>query len=52
MLSHPLIQADLARQQRDLKELAGNQQDPARIADRIRQRAKAEAETIFKPQPH
>lgn len=51
-LSHPLVQAELSRQQRDLVELAANQQNLTRVVDRIRERAKVESETVFKPKPH
>jgi uncharacterized protein YjaG (DUF416 family) len=47
ILAHPIIQAELARQNRDLLDLAASRSDISRIADQIRQRAKAEAETLF-----
>jgi uncharacterized protein YjaG (DUF416 family) len=52
VLSHPLVQAELLRQQRDLGELAANQQNLTRIADQIRERAKAESAYVFKSKPH
>jgi uncharacterized protein YjaG (DUF416 family) len=53
VLSHPLVQAELLRQQRDLGELlAADQQDLLRVAQRTHQRAKAESETVFKAKPH
>jgi uncharacterized protein YjaG (DUF416 family) len=48
VLSHPLVQAELSRQQHDLRELAADQQNLARVADRIRRRAKAESDVILK----
>lgn len=53
VLSHPLVQAELLRQQRDLGELlAADQQDLVRVALRAHQRAKAESETVFRARPH
>jgi uncharacterized protein YjaG (DUF416 family) len=53
VLSHPLVQAELSRQHRDLGELLGaNQVDMAHVVRRIHQRAKAESETIFEPKAH
>jgi len=47
VLSSPLIQAELSRQQRDLDELlAGNLQNIASVARRMRQRARAESTII------
>jgi uncharacterized protein YjaG (DUF416 family) len=49
VLSHPLVQAELLRQRRDLDELlVANQQDVAQIAPRMRARAQAESEMVFK----
>jgi uncharacterized protein YjaG (DUF416 family) len=46
VLSSPLIQAELSRQQRDLDELlAGDLRDVASVARRMRQRARAESIT-------
>jgi uncharacterized protein YjaG (DUF416 family) len=52
VLAHPIIQAELARQDRDLLDLSANRSDISRIADQIRQRAKAEAETMFDQPPN
>jgi uncharacterized protein YjaG (DUF416 family) len=53
VLSHPVVQAELLRQQRDLGELlAADQQDLVRVAQRAHQRAKVESETVFKPKVH
>jgi len=50
VLSHPLVQAELLRQRRDVEELMGtNPQDPAAVVQRLLQRAKAEAEFVFGP---
>jgi uncharacterized protein YjaG (DUF416 family) len=48
VLADPLVQTELARQKRDLDELlqAGQGDDAARIA-RVRDRAKAEASSVF-----
>jgi hypothetical protein len=49
VLSHPLVQAELARQRRDLEELLGVRDEGA-VADalvRLRDRAKAEASIVF-----
>jgi len=52
VLAHPLVQAELLRQQRDLRELlAENQEDLLQVAQRMRQRAKVESEVIFQPKP-
>jgi len=47
VLSHPLVQAELTRQQRDLDELHAARQAPAELIVRLRDRAKAEAATFF-----
>ena len=53
VLSHPLVQAELLRQRRDLRELlAANQQDVVRVAQQMRQRAQAESATVFEPKAH
>jgi uncharacterized protein YjaG (DUF416 family) len=53
VLSHPLVQAELSRQGRDLSELlAANQQDEVRVAQQMCQRAQAEAETVFQSKTH
>lgn len=52
VLSHPLVQAELARQQRDIDELLAGKQDPAKLIARLRQRAREEAVGFFGPGPH
>jgi uncharacterized protein YjaG (DUF416 family) len=50
VLAHPLIQAELARQRRDIEELLGAadaDEDVRQIAVRFRERAKAEAAIVF-----
>jgi len=48
ILSNPLIQAEFMRQQRDLRELvAVDLQDVSALAQKIRQRAKAESVSVF-----
>jgi uncharacterized protein YjaG (DUF416 family) len=48
ILSNPLIQDELMRQQRDLRELAAvNPQDESTLVQKIRQRAKAEFIDVF-----
>jgi uncharacterized protein YjaG (DUF416 family) len=47
LLAHPLVQAELARQRRDLDELLSARQDPAVLVVRLRDRARAEAPTLF-----
>jgi uncharacterized protein YjaG (DUF416 family) len=49
LLSDPLVQAELSRQERDLRELAANQPNLAHAAVQLRERAKAESERLFKP---
>jgi hypothetical protein len=49
VLAHPLVQAELARQQRDLDELRGGMQDPALLIRRLRDRAQAEAAIFLAP---
>jgi uncharacterized protein YjaG (DUF416 family) len=50
VLAHQLIQAELLRQRRDLDELLlADLQDVADVAQRMRQRAHTECETVFKP---
>lgn len=51
ILSNSLIQAELSRQRRDISDLAGDQ-SLVRIVDRIRERAKAESDFVFKSKPH
>jgi uncharacterized protein YjaG (DUF416 family) len=49
VLSHPLIQAELSRQQRDLKELlASKQENLSTVAKHMRERAKMESAIVFK----
>jgi len=48
VLSNPLVQDELMRQQRDLRELFTEaQQDIATLAQKLRQRAKAESASVF-----
>jgi uncharacterized protein YjaG (DUF416 family) len=48
IISNPLIQAEFMRQQRDLRELvAVDRQDESTLAQKIRQRAKAESVGVF-----
>lgn len=47
VLSHPLMQEELARQMRDINELTGGGDDELNLIVRIRDRAKAEATVIF-----
>ncbi len=48
VLSSPLVQAELSRQRRDIDELlAGDREDVASVARRMRQRALAESKIIF-----
>jgi hypothetical protein len=50
ILAHPLIQAELARQRRDIDELlaaATADADVRQTAERFRARAKAEAGSVF-----
>ena len=48
LLAHPLLQAELARQRRDIEELFGAVGDDVRqTAAKFRQRAKAEAKIVF-----
>jgi hypothetical protein len=50
ILAHPLIQAELARQRRDIEELLGAAEadaDVRQTAERFRARAKAEAGIVF-----
>ena len=48
VLSNPLVQAELMRQQRDLSELvAADRKDVSAIAHKMRQRAKAESISAF-----
>jgi len=48
ILSNPLIQAELSRQQRDLDELqSANSRDVSQVASQMRERAKAESEIFF-----
>jgi uncharacterized protein YjaG (DUF416 family) len=48
LLSNPLIQDELMRQQRDLRELvAVDRQDESTLVQKIRQRAKAESIGVF-----
>jgi thioesterase domain-containing protein len=49
VLLHPLIQAELSRQRRDLEELlrVPDEGSMAGVVDRLHERAKAEASTVF-----
>lgn len=47
LLEHPLVQAELARQKRDLDELAVEGQDVGSVAARLRERAKEKAVLVF-----
>jgi uncharacterized protein YjaG (DUF416 family) len=47
VLSHPLVQAELDRQHRDLDELRAGRQDPAVLIARLRERARGEAAAFF-----
>jgi uncharacterized protein YjaG (DUF416 family) len=48
VLSNPLVQDELMRQQRDLRELfTDDQQDAATLAQKLRQRAKTESASVF-----
>lgn len=49
VLAHPLVQAELARQHRDLDELGAGRQDPAALTARLRERARTEAAVFFGP---
>jgi uncharacterized protein YjaG (DUF416 family) len=50
LISHPIVQAELRRQQRDLDELLNSSgQDVQEIALRFRDRARAEAGSFFGP---
>lgn len=51
VIAHPLVQAELARQHRDLDELAAGKQDPAELIAGLRDRAIAEAAIFFGPRP-
>lgn len=47
VLAHPIVQEELARQQRDLDELHTFGGDPAEVIARLRDRARAEAAIFF-----
>ena len=47
VLAHPLVQAELARQDRDLDELRAGKQAPAALITGLRDRARAEAALFF-----
>lgn len=47
VLSHPLVQAELRRQQRDLDELRTGKEHHARLIARLRDRARTEAAIFF-----
>ncbi|WP_437927257.1 DUF416 family protein [Sorangium sp. So ce291] len=50
ILSHPLVQAELGRQERDIRTLlAATNREIARTAQEIRDRARAEAAAFFGP---
>lgn len=51
VIAHPLVQAELARQHRDLDELDSGKQDPAALIARLRDRARAEAAVFFGLRP-
>lgn len=48
---HPLVQAELGRQQRDLDELDDGTQDQSLLIARLRDRARAEAAIFFRLSP-
>jgi uncharacterized protein YjaG (DUF416 family) len=49
VLLHPLVQAELARQRRDMEELLGAAEtELPNIASRVQQRAKADAQMFFR----
>lgn len=52
VLSHLIVQAELLRQQRDLAELTANQTNIAAAAERVRERAKSEANIVFPSTAH
>lgn len=49
VLTHPAMQAELARQHRDLDELIGASGDKTELVARLRDRARAEAVIFFGP---
>jgi hypothetical protein len=49
VLAHPVVQAELARQHRDLDVLLGADADLAELLARLRDRASAEAAIFFGP---
>ncbi|MFO0758498.1 MAG: DUF416 family protein [Byssovorax sp.] len=51
VIAHPLVQAELDRQQRDLDELGAGDRDQPRLCARLRARAVAEAAIFFGPHP-
>ena len=52
VLSHPLVQAELARQRRDLTELRNvSGENLQRVIAQVRDRAKAESKTFFNVEP-
>ena len=49
ILSHPLVQAELSRQRRDLCELDAGQSDLLLVATEMRRRSKIEGKAVFRP---
>lgn len=47
VLAHPVVQAELERQHRDVDELHATRQDPASLILRLRERARAESAVFF-----
>jgi len=50
ILAHPLLQAEFARQERDVDE-CGTAPDPIALVARLRERAQAEAASYFGAPP-
>jgi hypothetical protein len=49
VLGHPLVQAELSRQQRDLSELREAREPAVEVFVRLRERARADASLFFGP---
>jgi hypothetical protein len=47
LLAHPIVQAELLRQRRDLDELLGAQQESVELFIRLQDRARAEGPQFF-----
>jgi Protein of unknown function (DUF416) len=47
VLSHPLVQAELDRQWRDLEDLASSARGTGEVIERVRERAKADASVFW-----